>query len=160
MGRYTMILLIFVLRHAGLCGILVDESLRSSIFCHKLNKYSAYLDINHCHHHLSHEKYFHNTKKHFYLWVFSWGFKFWAIEAFRYHYCLSFLPHTHTKKRRRKKKREKEREREDIHNQSINHWCPTHLSCISEGLYGWEKIILIQVGCYCYELGLTWIFCI
>ena len=44
--------------------------------------------------------------------------------------------HTHKKKKRRKKKREKEREREDIHNQSINHWCPTHLSCISEGLYG------------------------
>ena len=39
-------------------------------------------------------------------------------------------------KRRRKKKKEKERAREDIHNQSINHWCLTHLSCISEGLYG------------------------
>ena len=35
-----------------------------------------------------------------------------------------------------KKKKEKEKERGDIHNQSINHWCLTHLSCISEGLYG------------------------
>ena len=76
MGRYTMILLIFVLRHAGLCEILGDESLRPPIFCHQLNKYSAYLYINHCHHYLSHEKYFYNTTKHFYLWVFSWGFKF------------------------------------------------------------------------------------
>ena len=76
MGRYTTILLIFVLRHVGLCGILGDESLRPSIFCHQLNKYSTYLYINHCHHHLSHEKYFYNTIKHFYLWVFSWGFKF------------------------------------------------------------------------------------
>ena len=76
MGRYTMIILIFILRHAGLCGILGNESLRPSIFCHQLNKYSAYLDIYHCHHHLSHEKYFYNTTKHFYLWVFSWGSSF------------------------------------------------------------------------------------
>ena len=40
------------------------------------------------------------------------------------------------KKKKKKKEREKEKEREDIHNQSINHWCLTHLSCISEGLYG------------------------
>ena len=69
---------------------------------------------------------------------------------FRYHHCLYFL--TKKKKinkkekrkikkikRRRKKdkkKREKEKERGDIHNQSINHWCLTYLSCILEGLYG------------------------
>ena len=40
------------------------------------------------------------------------------------------------RKKKKKKEREKEKEREDIHNQSINHWCLTHLSCISEGLYG------------------------
>ena len=40
-----------------------------------------------------------------------------------------------SKRRKEKKKREKEKERGDIHNQSINHWCLTHLSCISEGLY-------------------------
>ena len=43
------------------------------------------------------------------------------------------------KSKRRKKKREKEKEKKkerDIHNQSINHWFLTHLSCISEGLYG------------------------
>ena len=39
------------------------------------------------------------------------------------------------KKREKKKKRKKEKEREDIHNQSINHWCPTHVSYILEGLY-------------------------
>ena len=39
-------------------------------------------------------------------------------------------------KEEEKKMRKKEKEREDIHNQSINHWCLTHLSCISEGLYG------------------------
>ena len=38
--------------------------------------------------------------------------------------------------KKKKKKRKKEKERGDIHNQSINHWCLTHLSCISEGLYG------------------------
>ena len=118
-----------------------------------------YLYINHCHHHLSHEKYFYNTTKHFYFWVFSWGFKFWAIDAFRYHHCLSFLPKKNQKikkkkKKKRKKKREKEKESGDIPNQSINHWCLTHLSCISEGLYGWVNVVLIQVGCYCYELGL------
>ena len=64
------------------------------------------------------------------------------------------------KGKKKKKKREKEKEREYIHNKSINHWCLTHLSCISEGLYGWVKVVLIQVGCYCYELGLPWIFCI
>ena len=150
-----MILLIFVLRHVGLCGILGDESLRPSIFCHQLNKYSAYLYINHCHHHhLSHEKYFYNTTKHFYLWVFSWGFKFWVIDVFRYHHCLSFLPKKKKKsKRRKKKEKKKKRKKKDIHNHSINHWCLTHLSCISEGLYGWVNVILIQVGCYCYELG-------
>ena len=111
------------------------------------------LYINHCHHHLSHDKYFYNTTKHFYLWVFSWRFKFWVIDVFRYHHCLSFL-------QKKKKKREKEKERGDIHNQSINHWCLTHLSCISEGLYGWVKVVLIQVGCCCYELVLPWIFCI
>ena len=94
-----MILLIFFLRHAGLCGILGDESLRPSIFCHQLNKYLAYLYINHCHHRLSLEKYFYNTTKHFYLWVFSWGFKFWVIDVFIYHHCLSFLP----KKKKKKK---------------------------------------------------------
>ena len=40
------------------------------------------------------------------------------------------------KKKRRKRKKRKEKDRGDIHNQSINHWCLTHLSCISEGLYG------------------------
>ena len=38
--------------------------------------------------------------------------------------------------KKKKKKREKEKERGNIHNQSINHWCLTHLLCISEGLYG------------------------
>ena len=156
MGRYTMILLIFVLRHAGLCGILGTESLRPPIFCHQLNKYSAYLYINHCHHHLSHDKYFYNTTKHFYLWIFSWGFKFWVIDVFRYHHCLSFLQ----KKKKSKRRKKKRKERVDIHNQSTNHWCLTHLLYISEGLYGWVKVVLIQVGCYCYELGLAWIFCI
>ena len=37
---------------------------------------------------------------------------------------------------KKRKKREKEKERGDIHNQSLNHWCLTHLSCISEALYG------------------------
>ena len=73
---------------------------------------------------------------------------------FRYHHCLSFLQKKKKskiqnqkeqeikkkKKEERKIKkyiyREKEKERGDIHNQSINHWCLTHLSCISEGLYG------------------------
>ena len=59
------------------------------------------------------------------------------------------------RKERKKKNREKEKERGDIHNQSINHWCLTYLSCISEELYGWVKVVLIQVGCYCYELGLA-----
>ena len=35
-----------------------------------------------------------------------------------------------------KKEKKEKKEREDIHNQSINHWCLTHLSCILEGLYG------------------------
>ena len=46
-------------------------------------------------------------------------------------------------KKKKKKKREKKdqkkkkgKERGDMHNQLINHWCPTHLSCILEGLYG------------------------
>ena len=39
-------------------------------------------------------------------------------------------------KKKKKKKERKEKEKGDIHNQSINHWCLTHLSCISEGLYG------------------------
>ena len=118
MGRYTMILLIFVLRHVGLCEILGDESLRPPIFCHQLNKYSAYLYSNHCHHHLSHEKYFYNTTKHFYLWVFSWGFKFWVIDVFRYHHCLSFLPKKKKKikkKKKEKKKREKKKKKEDTY---------------------------------------------
>ena len=34
------------------------------------------------------------------------------------------------------KKKKKKKERGGIHSQSINHWCLTHLSCISEGLYG------------------------
>ena len=165
MERYTMMLLIFVLRHASLCGILEDESLRPSILCHQLNKYSAYLYINHCHHHLSHEKYFYNTTKHFYLWVLFWGFKFWAIDAFRYHHYLSFLPKKKKKKmkkegKKKKKRERKKKERWDIHNQLINHWCLTHLSCILERLYSWLKVVLIQVGCYCYELSLAWIFCI
>ena len=33
-------------------------------------------------------------------------------------------------------KKKKGKERGDMHNQLINHWCPTHLSCILEGLYG------------------------
>ena len=37
---------------------------------------------------------------------------------------------------KKKKKREKKKERGDIHNQSINHWYLTHLSCILKGLYG------------------------
>ena len=61
---------------------------------------------------------------------------------------------------KKKKKKKKKKEREDIHNQSINCWCLTHLSCISERLYGWVNVVFIQVGCYCYELGLAWIFCI
>ena len=40
------------------------------------------------------------------------------------------------REKKEKKNREKEKERGDIHNQSINHWCLTYLSCISEGLYG------------------------
>ena len=40
------------------------------------------------------------------------------------------------KKKKKKREREKEKERGDIHNQTINHWYLTHLSCISEGLYG------------------------
>ena len=43
------------------------------------------------------------------------------------------------KKKKEKKKREREKRKKErgyIHNQSINHWCLTHLSCISEGLYG------------------------
>ena len=64
------------------------------------------------------------------------------------------------KQKKREKEKEKEKERGDIHNQSINHWCLTHLSCISEGLYGWVNVVLIQIGCYYYELGLPWIFCI
>ena len=59
------------------------------------------------------------------------------------------------REKKEKKNREKEKERGDIHNQSINHWCLTYLSCISEELYGWVKVVLIQVGCYCYELGLA-----
>ena len=60
-----------------------------------------------------------------------------------------------SKKKKKEREKEKEKERGDIHNQSINHWCLTHLSCISEELYGWVKVVLIQVGCYCYELGLA-----
>ena len=37
---------------------------------------------------------------------------------------------------RKKKKKRKEKKREDIHNQLINRWCLTHLSCISKRLYG------------------------
>ena len=134
-----MILLIFVLRHAGLCGILGDESLRPSIFCHQLNKYSAYLYINHCHHHLSHEKYFYNTIKHFYLWVFSWGSSFEQLMCLDTTIVSLFFKKKKKKKSKskrekrkewKKKNREKEKERGDIHNQSINHWCLTHLSCI------------------------------
>ena len=68
---------------------------------------------------------------------------------FRYQHCLSFLPKKKNqnqkeeeekkekrKKKNNKKKREKEKEIGDIHNQSINHWCLTYLSCISEALYG------------------------
>ena len=40
------------------------------------------------------------------------------------------------KNQKSKIKKKKKKKREDIHNQSINHWCLTHLSCISEGLYG------------------------
>ena len=40
------------------------------------------------------------------------------------------------REKKEKKNREKEKERGDIHNQSINHWCLTYLSCISEELYG------------------------
>ena len=40
------------------------------------------------------------------------------------------------KKKKKKEKKKKKKEREDIHNQSINCWCLTHLSCISERLYG------------------------
>ena len=40
------------------------------------------------------------------------------------------------RRRRRKKKERKKKERGDIHNQSINRWCLTHLSCISKRLYG------------------------
>ena len=72
---------------------------------------------------------------------------------FRYHHCLSFLHKKNKNKNKKikkktrrkkekekkdpkKKEREKEKERGYIHNQSINHWCITHLSCILEGLYG------------------------
>ena len=40
------------------------------------------------------------------------------------------------KKEKKKEREKRKKERGDIHNQSINHWCLTHLSCISEGLYG------------------------
>ena len=122
-----MILLIFVLRHAGLCGILGDESLKPSIFGHQLNKYSAYLYINHCHRHLSLEEYFYNTTKHFYLWVFSWGFKFWVIDVFRYHHCLSFLQKKNQnqkeeeeKKREKKEKKKKEKKKKKEETYIIN----------------------------------------
>ena len=117
-----MILLIFVLRHAGSCGILGDESLRPSIFCHQLNKYSAYLDINHCHHHLSHEKYFHYTKKHFYLWVFSWGVQvlsYWSIDTTIV--SLFFKKKKKIKKKKKKmRKKEKEKKKKRRHTWSIN----------------------------------------
>ena len=51
------------------------------------------------------------------------------------------------KQQKKKKEEKKKKERGEIHNQSINHWCLIHLSCISEGLYGWVKVVLIQVGC-------------
>ena len=44
-----------------------------------------------------------------------------------------FFPKKKKSKIIKKKKKEKEKERGDIINQSINHWCLTHLSCISEG---------------------------
>ena len=47
-----------------------------------------------------------------------------------------FFKKSKKEKKKKKKRREKEKERGDIHNQSINHWCLTNLSCISEGLYG------------------------
>ena len=49
---------------------------------------------------------------------------------------LFFKKKSKNQKEEEKKKREKEKESGDIHNQSINHWCLTYLSCISEGLYG------------------------
>ena len=60
---------------------------------------------------------------------------------FRYHHCLSFLQkkkknQKEEEKNEKKRKRKKKKKREDIHDQSIKHWCPTHLSCILEGLYG------------------------
>ena len=47
-----------------------------------------------------------------------------------------FFKKSKKEKKKKKKRREKEKERGDIHNQSINHWCLTNLSCILEGLYG------------------------
>lgn len=151
-----MILLFFVLKHAGLCGILGDESLRPSILCNQLNKYSAYLDINHCHQHLSHEKYFHNTKKHFYLWVFSWGFKFWAIEAFRYHHCLSFLPKK--KKNIGKKKKRKKKKTYIIINKSLVSYTFfmyfKRVKWLSKSYFDSSWLLLLWVGFGCDYLAI------
>ena len=40
------------------------------------------------------------------------------------------------KNQKKKKKKEKKKKKGDMHNQSINHWCLKHLSCILEELYG------------------------
>ena len=40
------------------------------------------------------------------------------------------------KKKSKKKKEEGKKKKGDMHNQSINHWCLKHLSCILEELYG------------------------
>ena len=39
-------------------------------------------------------------------------------------------------KKNQKKKEEGKKKKGDMHNQSINHWCLKHLSCILEELYG------------------------
>ena len=104
-----MILLIFVLRHAGSCGILGDESLRPSIFCHQLNKYSAYLDINHCHHHLSHEKYFPQYQKTFlFMGVLLGGSSFELLK----HLDTTIVSLFFKKKKKIKKKKKKMRKKE------------------------------------------------
>ena len=61
---------------------------------------------------------------------------FFKIYIYIYIYQKKKRKKEKKKEKKREKEKEKEKERGDIHNQSINHWCLTHLSCISEGLYG------------------------
>ena len=114
-----MILLIFVLRHAGLCGMLGDESLRPSIFCCQLKIYSAYLYINHCHHHLSHEKYFYNTTN-----IFIYGYSLGGSsfeQLIRLDTTIFSLFFKKKKKRRRRRRRKKERKERSKKERKIRH---------------------------------------